>query len=99
MAISLVIQNQNHQTLRRVTAELKDLGSFAMKLPSDEGLLLRGIHAYGDTYFNMIQLRFVLDEVEQLTSRYQDQTPMLEVIAEAAREAIDARGYLMFIGD
>jgi D-alanyl-lipoteichoic acid acyltransferase DltB (MBOAT superfamily) len=99
VAVSLVVQNQNHVVLRRVTAEMKDLGGFAMKLPGDEGLLLRGIHPYGDTYFNMVQLKFLVDEIDRLAARYPDRAAMLNVIAAAAQEAIAARGYLMFIGD
>ena len=85
MAVSLVVQNQNHVVLRRLTAEIKDLGSFAMKLPSDEGLLMRGIHPYGDTYFNMIQLKFLIDEIDRLAARDPEQAAMLHVIAALPR--------------
>jgi hypothetical protein len=70
-----------------------------MELPNDEGLLMRGIHPYGDTYFNMIQLKFLIEELDRLAARYPGQAAMLQAIAAAAQDAIGARGYLMFVGD
>jgi hypothetical protein len=97
VSISLAVQSQNHGNLRLIMGEIEPLGRFSVKLPST--MLLRGVHPYGETYFNMIQLGFLIEQIDELVEHYPDQTAMLEVIAEAAREAIRARGYLKFSGD
>lgn len=81
----------------RITDGLIELGPFSADLP--EFFLLRGIHPYGDTCFNMIQLRFLLSELSTLKEKYPRHEEMFRIIAEAAEEAIRARGYLRFVGD
>jgi hypothetical protein len=40
----------------------------------------------------MVQLKFLVDEVDRLAARYPDEAAMLHVIAAAAQEAITTRG-------
>lgn len=61
--------------------------------------MMRGIHPYGDTYFNMIQLRFLHGELDIMEERFPEQSEMLRIIREAAEEAVSFRGYLKFAGD
>lgn len=97
MPISLKVENQIHDVMHLITKPLVELGPFCMKLP--EAYLLRGINPWGDTYFNEIQLQFVLTELQTLSEKYPEHAEMLRVIADAAGEAIQARGYLKFVGD
>ncbi len=97
MSISLRVEYQNHEVIHRITDHLVELGPFSTKLP--ESFLMAGIHPYGDTYFNMIQLRYLLAELQTLKEEYPEHDQMFHVIAEAAGEAIKARGYLKFVGD
>jgi hypothetical protein len=80
-----------------VTGGLQGLGAFVVKLP--EEYLMRGIHPYGDTYFNMIQLKILLREAGLIEESFPEQAGMLRLIRDAAEQAISLRGYLKFIGD
>jgi hypothetical protein len=93
----MIVQNQNQGQIRFIADGLEDLAKFATQLHSR--YLLRGIHPYGDTIFNMIQLRFLLAEIEQLEEESPDHLELLQIIKLAANEAIYARGYLRFSGD
>jgi hypothetical protein len=97
MAISLAIEKQNHEPVRRITQGFELLAEFSIHLP--DACLLRGIHPYGDTIFNMVQLRLLINEVDELVKREEDHTAMLSLIKDAADQAIAVRGYLRFIGD
>jgi hypothetical protein len=55
-----------------------------MTLPSDH--LLRVIHPYGDTIFNMVQLEFLIQETEELEQSGPSQAEMLRLIRQAADE-------------
>ena len=97
MPISLKVENQIHDVIRLITKPITELRTFCVKLP--ESNLLRGIDPWGDTYFNEVQLRYVLAELPALSEKYPEHEEMLQVIGEAAEEAIMARGYLKFVGD
>ncbi|WP_147430055.1 hypothetical protein [Frondihabitans australicus] len=57
----------------------------------------RGVFKYGDTMFNSLQIRRLLDEIEAVP--YSERSPALHELAEAGYLAIRRRGYLFFLGD
>jgi hypothetical protein len=97
MPISVAVQNQNREPIRLAGHGLEELVRFTRQWPAS--FLLRGVHPYGDTIFNTIQLRFLLEEIGRLEQEFPDNSEMLEIIREAASEAIFMRGYLEFSGD
>lgn len=97
MSISIEVQSQSHQEIRRITDGLESLKGFAMSAP--KGFLFRGIDPYGDTCFNVVQLEFLLEEIVMLGREKDEHYDLLELVRTAAQEALSARGYLRFIGD
>ncbi|MFD9816622.1 hypothetical protein [Streptomyces sp. NPDC059080] len=59
--------------------------------------LRRGVAQYGETLFNSLQLRRLVEELESLPKG--EATPVVHEVIDAARPAIRHSGYLHFIGD
>ncbi|MFD0376945.1 hypothetical protein [Streptomyces sp. NPDC127112] len=59
--------------------------------------LRRGVMKHGETVFNSVQLRRLIEELEALPPG--ESTPVVRDVVEAARLAIRRSGYLQFIGD
>ncbi|MBT2477369.1 hypothetical protein [Streptomyces sp. ISL-94] len=59
--------------------------------------LRAGVSRYGDTLFNSLQLRRLIEELEALPPN--EVTPVVQAILDSAQLAIRRSGYLLFIGD
>ncbi len=94
MSLSLAVQDRLHEPVRWIAEGLEDLAAFAMCLPDNN--IMRGVSPYGDTLFNVVQLRLLLRKLDQLQQAIPECMDMLVLIRTAAKEAISLRGYLMF---
>ncbi|MFD4434149.1 hypothetical protein [Nocardia sp. NPDC058497] len=98
MGISVVVQNQVHDRVQiyhgQVATTLSEMAMYALP-----GTMIGEIHAYADTMFNSYQLTLFLDELSNTTTRNEREDEVVNVLREAAEDAINRNGYLWFSGD
>jgi hypothetical protein len=98
VAIDIKVQDQVHGVLEIFGDDPSEtLAQVCARAP--RGSLLRGVHPYGDTMFNMVQLEFLIDEIDGTTAKHPAEQEILSRLRIAADTAIRKRGYLYFVGD
>ncbi|MBB5933124.1 hypothetical protein FHS42_000142 [Streptomyces zagrosensis] len=60
---------------------------------------LAGVHVYGDTMFNVVQLRWLLVEIERISAEQPKLSSAATGVAKLIEEVIKQRGYLWISGD
>jgi hypothetical protein len=61
--------------------------------------LLAGVHPYGDTMFNLVQLQHLDRELEALADAHPPLRPEVDVLKELIEKVTRQRGYLWLSGD
>jgi hypothetical protein len=100
MAITVWVQNINHERVRSFSDDAGVLGNLAEQAKAKRSAM-GAIYRHGDAMLNAPQLRWLVEEIDEfeavrLTAA---ERHMCEALREAASEAIRLRGYLYFMGD
>lgn len=97
MGLAVYVENQVHDRSYAGPEPgrwLTSLLPFAAK-----GGLLSCISEYGDTMFNILQMRRLLGEIETISASVPRMAPTVDSLEELIHEAIRKRGYLWISGD
>jgi hypothetical protein len=97
MGISVHLENQVHERSamdQRVWEALTRL----LEVAPPDGLLV-GVHPWGDTMFNSVQLNRLISELDAIVRANPPLADDAESLRMAANSAIRQRGYLWFSGD
>ncbi len=102
MPLSFRVQSQTHKELHRLADDKNETFATICRRYICTTHTLGGIVPYGDTMFNEFQLRTILDElstIERSGTLTESEIVMVNLVREAAKEAVQARGYLLSCGD
>lgn len=98
MNVDIFRENQIHERVYVGAATSQQLSSVLEKARPAHGLLA-GVHPYGDTMFNSMQLSQVLQELETLAESFPDLGAAVATLKDLMQEVISDRGYLWLSGD
>lgn len=63
------------------------------------GSIARGVHPYGDTMFNIVQLQSLIDELNDMYADHPELASDIEDMVSLSESVIRARGYIWICGD
>ena len=101
MGLGIELTDCNGKLLERVDDPRNFLHRLLPAANDDSGCVLAKIDWYGDTYFNYLQIKGLLEEWDQLAqiAEKPEQSALIEGVRRLAVQAQKHRGLLRFIGD
>src|SRR5690349_965846 len=101
MGLGIVLTDCNGKLLERVDDPRNCLHRLLPAANDDSGCVLAKIDWYGDTYFNYLQIKGLLEEWDQLAqiAENPEERALIDVVRRLAVRCQKDRGLLQFVGD
>ena len=99
MGLGIVLTDCNGKLLERVDDPRNLLHRLLPATNDDSEHVLAKIDWYGDTYFNYLQIKDLLEEWDQLVAETSEEIALIDGVRRLAVGCQKDRGLLRFIGD